>query len=77
MLTNYITSTADAASPEGETVGVGRAWIYTAGQRMECFWSRSDSAAQIRYTDGEGRTCELAPGQTWVELAPPTSVTFR
>ncbi len=77
MVNNYVTSVADVISPEAVTVGVGEAWVFTAGKRLTCYWSRTSNTAPITYTDPDGRPCALTPGQTWVSLAPPRTVTLR
>ncbi len=75
--TAYGTSAIDAESPEANTVGSGRAWVFTAGQVVTGSWNRSTSTAPIAVTDGNGDPIALTRGQTFVELAPPGSVTVR
>jgi hypothetical protein len=73
----YGTSSIDAESPEAHTVGSGPAWVFTAGQLVAGSWSRSSSDQPISVVDGNGDPIGLTPGQTFVELAPPGSVTLR
>jgi hypothetical protein len=62
-----------AASPEAVVVGEGEAWVFTGGQLVRGRWARPDLAAAPVYTDTAGNPIGLAPGRTWVELAPPGS----
>jgi len=73
----YGTSSIDAESPEAETVGLGRAWVFTAGQLITGVWSRGAADEPITIVDTDGDPIGLTPGQTFVELAPPGSVTVR
>ncbi len=71
----YGTSSIDSESPEAETVGTGRAWVFTAGRLVEGSWQRSSASDPIALRDGGGDTIAITPGQTIVELAPTGSVT--
>lgn len=62
-----------APSPEAVMVGEGEVWVLTGGKLVRGRWSRPDLAAPTVYTDTAGNVIELAPGRTWVELAPPGS----
>ena len=64
-----------AAVPEAQVVGDGDAWILTGGQLIPAHWSKPSAEAVTRWVDGAGADVKLAPGRTWVELAPPGSVT--
>ena len=75
--TAYGVSSVDAQSPEAHSVGNGRAWVFSAGRVIEGTWSRSASTEPIAVTDGDGDPIALTRGQTFVELAPPGSVTAR
>ncbi len=73
----YGTSSIDAESPEAETVGLGRAWVFTAGRQVTGVWSRGAADEPITILDTDGDPIGLTPGQTFIELAPPGSVTLR
>ena len=73
----YGVSSIDAQSPEAHTVGSGRAWVFTGGRVVAGSWSRSDSDDPIALSDGDGDPIALTRGQTFIELAPPGSVTVR
>lgn len=77
MVTGYRTSSADAESPEAVTIGAQRAWIFTAGSRIDAWWTRAAPTDPIRLVDAEGRDVPLTPGTTWVELAPPGSTRLQ
>ena len=64
----YKTSVADSRSPEAQTTGAGRAWIFTDGQLVEGTWSRPDQGSAWTFTTAEGEVIGLSPGRTWVSL---------
>jgi hypothetical protein len=65
--------TTGAMSPEAVLVGEGEAWVLSGETLTEARWSRPNPGAATLYTDRSGRPITLAPGRTWVELAPPGS----
>jgi hypothetical protein len=67
--------TSGAAVPEAEVTGEGDAWILTGGDLIPAHWSKPSAEAVTRWVDGTGADVRLAPGRTWVELAPPGTVT--
>ena len=75
--TQYGASPVDANSPEAHTVGSGPAWVFTAGQVVSGSWSRASSDQPIALFDGNGQPVGLTRGQTFIELAPPGSITLR
>lgn len=77
QVTNYGTSSADAESPEAITVGSGTAYVYTGGNMIQATWSRAEATHRIIYRDSAGNEILLAPGRTWVAIAPPGTVTLR
>ena len=64
----YKTSVADSRSPEAQTTGSGRAWIFSGGQLVEGTWSRPDQGAAWTFTSDDGTVIALTPGRTWVSL---------
>jgi hypothetical protein len=57
--------------------GTGDAWVLSGGRVTKGRWSKPDASTPTRYTDGAGNPIKLAPGSTWVHLAPlgtPVSV---
>jgi hypothetical protein len=69
MGVEYRPSVADRRSPEAQTIGEGFVWIFTDGQLREGLWQRDANTEPIRFVTGEGEPIELAPGNTWIELA--------
>ncbi|HEV7888070.1 MAG TPA: DUF3048 domain-containing protein [Acidimicrobiales bacterium] len=75
LFTGYTTAAGvvDAAGAPVLTtsvVGRGQAWVFRNGQRVEATWTRSSSREALRVTTADSRPVALAPGTTWVELAP-------
>lgn len=64
----YKTSVADSRSPEAQTTGTGRAWIFADGQLVEGSWSRPDQNSAWTFTTADGDAITLSPGRTWVSL---------
>jgi hypothetical protein len=69
--------TTGVASPEARLLGSGDAWILTGGRLVEGRWSRQRADAVTLFTDARGRSVDLEPGRTWVELAPVDSGTIE
>jgi DUF3048 family protein len=65
--------TSGAPVPEAQIIGEGDAWVLTGGQLIPARWSKPAADAVTGYVDGAGAEIRLAPGRTWVELAPPGS----
>jgi hypothetical protein len=67
------TGIVDAAgnpSPEAETVGQGRAFVFRGGRMIAAQWSRKSGKGVIHLLDRNGAPIHLARGRTWVELLP-------
>jgi Protein of unknown function (DUF3048) N-terminal domain/Protein of unknown function (DUF3048) C-terminal domain len=56
--------------PMAQLVGQGQAWVLTGGVQVKANWSKPSRSAVTQFTDAAGAPIKLAPGQTWVELAP-------
>jgi hypothetical protein len=69
--TGQVDSTGTAV-PEADVIGEGDAWILSGGMLIPCRWSKPSDSDITRYRDASGAEVKLAPGKTWVELAPPT-----
>ena len=63
----YVTSAADAASPELVSVGSGPATVLSAGRVIQGTWSRDSNTVPPEISDVDGNIIVLTPGQTWVE----------
>jgi hypothetical protein len=68
--TGQVDSTGTAV-PEADVIGEGDAWVLTGGMLIPCRWSKKSDSEITRYVDASGAPVQLAPGKTWVELAPP------
>lgn len=77
QFTPYGVSPADRNSPEAQTVGNGRAWVFTEGVLIRGSWSKPTANAVTSYRDSEGNEVELLPGRVWVELPKPGDATVR
>jgi Protein of unknown function (DUF3048) N-terminal domain/Protein of unknown function (DUF3048) C-terminal domain len=66
---DYEHSPADPRSPDGGTIGKGKAVVFTNGKSIEANWARTDRLAPIELTDSKGAPILLTPGSTWFELA--------
>jgi hypothetical protein len=69
MGVEYRPSAVDRSSPEAQTIGEGPVWIFTDGQVREGIWKRELNVFSIEFFDAAGDPIELAPGNTWIELA--------
>jgi hypothetical protein len=58
---------------EAVVVGDGDAIILSGARSLRAHWSKPSPGAITTYTDSAGAPVKLAPGQTWVMLAPTGS----
>ncbi len=75
--TKYVPSIADGNTPEAISAGGGRVHVYTDGKYITGTWTRPTVADPTTLTDDNGNPILLTPGETWVTLARPESVTQR
>jgi hypothetical protein len=66
---DYGHSEADVRSPDGGTIGNGKAVVFTNGKVTDAQWSRAGRLDPIELTDSKGDPVLLTPGTTWFELA--------
>ena len=66
---DYGHSEADVRSPDGGTIGKGKAVVFTNGKMIDAQWSRTDRLQPIQLTDANGDPVLLTPGTTFFELA--------
>jgi hypothetical protein len=69
LWTDYGHSEADVRSPDGGTIGTGKAVVFTNGKTIDAQWSRADRLDPFALTDASGDPVLLTPGTTWFELA--------
>lgn len=68
---------SSAPVPEAQLVGEGEAWMLVDGTVVKGRWVKPSLTKPTEYLDEQGRAVSLAPGRTWVELAPPGSGAVR
>lgn len=57
-------------SPEAVLVGTGEVWVFSDGKLVRGTWTRPNPESITTLTDAAGKPITLAPGRTWIELAP-------
>jgi hypothetical protein len=62
-----------AVVPEAEAIGEGDAWLLSDGQVQRGRWLKPSPDAPTAYVDTTGAPLRLTPGQTWVEVLPPSA----
>lgn len=66
---DYRPSPVDVRSPEAQTIGEGRAFVFSNGQAIYGTWRREFPELPIELFDDGGAPVLLTPGTTWIELA--------
>jgi hypothetical protein len=59
--------------PETVMVGKGDALVATGGHTLEVRWSKASTDAPVILSSTSGGPVRLAPGSTWIELAPSST----
>lgn len=67
-----------AAGPTAESitipnVGSGQAEFFRDGKELSGSWKLPNQNAPLRFYDSRGKEVAFNPGQTWIEVAPPSS----
>lgn len=70
---DYRPSQVDVRSPEAQTIGEGRAFVFSNGQAVYGNWRRDVPEFPIELFTDNGDRIQLTPGNTWVELAEAVS----
>lgn len=70
LTTTYVASQIDAQSVDATTIGSNPVTVYSNGFRVEGTWTRDFARDGYTLETPDGQTIGLAPGQTWVSLAP-------
>ena len=73
----YTQSQIDANSVDAVTVGSGEAWVLRDGTITTGGYTRARGHEPYTLTDGNGTAMNLAPGQTWVVLAPAGTASWN
>jgi hypothetical protein len=61
--------------PEAKLEGVGEAWVIRDGMITRGTWNKSGDESPIKLLDAKGKSIDLLPGKTWVELPAPGNAT--
>jgi hypothetical protein len=70
--TDIIEDSLGSRSIKITTSGSGRGTLLRDGQAYDVTWSRSDPHALWQFTGANGSPLALAPGNTWIEVVPPS-----
>ncbi|MCW3042017.1 MAG: hypothetical protein JWL57_175 [Actinobacteria bacterium] len=73
-MSTFIEDPSGSHQPIATLIGSGAAYVCRVGTCVKGTWSRPSAADVTKYLDASGAPIPLAPGATWVELA-PASVT--
>jgi len=57
-----------SGSPDAQSIGNGRAWVFSDGQMVQGTWSRADRLQPFTLLADDGSPILLTPGRTFVEL---------
>ncbi len=77
--TRYTASPSGAGSsvPAMETVGTGRAVVFSGGEAREGTWSRSSIEEPFELSSADGSVLTVPPGKPWISIFPDSrSVTW-
>lgn len=55
------------------TIGSGTAWYFRDGSIRRGTWRQANTNAPLTFLDRRGRVVAFNPGQTWIEVVPPSS----
>lgn len=70
-------SGAGTSVPAMDTVGTGRALVFSGGEVREGTWSRDAIEEPFALQDGDGATLTVPPGRPWVSVFPDSrSITW-
>jgi len=70
MTTTYVASRIDKTSVDAITIGSGDVQVFSRGFVVDGTWTREFSRDPITLMTSDAQEIGLAPGQTWVVLAP-------
>ncbi len=55
------------------TIGTGTAWYFRDGTLSRGTWQQRNQNSPLEFLDRGGKEAALNPGQTWIEVVPPSS----
>ena len=68
--TPYVEDDTGALEQDLTLTGTGQAWVFRNGTELKGTWHRPTPAQPATFTETDGTTITLAPGNTWEELLP-------
>ncbi len=68
--TPYVEDDTGALEQDLTLTGTGPAWVFRNGVELKGTWHRPTLAQPATFTETDGTTITLAPGNTWEELLP-------
>jgi hypothetical protein len=68
--TPYVEDATGALEQDLRLTGTGEAWVFRNGVELKGTWDRPTLAQPATFTEADGTTITLAPGNTWEELLP-------
>ena len=66
----YIESTGGTGDVESELIGSGAGYVLRDGTVVKVTWHRPDELGMTSFTTASGKSVDLSPGRTWVEIVP-------
>ena len=76
VIIQFVDYVQNGGIPDGQLVGQGPAWVFTAGNIIEGTWVKTAPETPTQFLDAAGAPIKLTPGRTWVDLAPPGNATI-
>lgn len=76
LFVDYVQSAIDKNSVDARSVGTGEVWVFRDGTATFGTWSRPKVGRAFTLTAHDGTSIPLAPGQSWVVLAPAGSASW-
>jgi hypothetical protein len=76
VIIQFVNYNENGGIPDGQLLGLGDAWILTAGHLIDGFWVKTAPEARTQFFDEAHQPIKLTPGRTWVTLAQPGTAVF-
>jgi hypothetical protein len=71
------TTGSKTAVPAIDTVGSGKAWVFSRGRVWEGTWQRDNERESFQLFDESGHAATVPPGKLWVSLLPNELVEYE
>jgi len=66
-----------SAVPAVDSVGTGKAWVFSRGRVWEGTWQRDNEREPFRFFDESGQAATVPSGKLWVSLLPNELVEYE